>query len=147
MEGIALRKNRILFNYIRREWNNKAKEFGLSGFQCRILHILYLRSSNNIETVQKDLEKLFNSSKSGMCEILIAMQNNELIERVDSSKSRAKQIVLTKKGLDIHEKTSSIGLELEKVVTQNITKEEFEVFLNVMNTMISNLGGEDFNDW
>ena len=147
MEGIALRKIRILFNYIRREWNNKAKEFGPSGFQCRILHILYLRSSNNIETVQKDLEKLFNSSKSGMCEILIAMQNNELIERVDSSKSRAKQIVLTKKGLDIHEKTSSIGLELEKVVTQNITKEEFEVFLKVMNTMISNLGGEDFNDW
>lgn len=146
MEGIALRKIRILFNYIRREWNNKAKEFGFSGFQCRILHILYLRSSNNIETVQKDLEKLFNSSKSGMCEILIAMQNNELIERVDSSKSRAKQIVLTKKGLDIHEKTSSIGLELEKVVTQNITKEEFEVFLKVMNTMISNLGGEDFND-
>lgn len=146
MEGIALRKIRILFNYIRREWNNKAKEFGVSGFQCRILHTLYLRSSNNIETVQKDLEKLFNSSKSGMCEILIAMQNNELIERVDSSKSRAKQIVLTKKGLDIHEKTSSIGLELEKVITQNITKEEFEVFLNVMNTMISNLGGEDFND-
>ena len=146
MEDIALRKIRILFNYIRREWNNKAREFGLRGFQCRILHILYLRSSNNIETVQKDLEKLFNSSKSGMCEILIAMQNNELIERVDSSKSRAKQIVLTKKGLDIHEKTSSIGLELEKVVTQNITKEEFEVFLKVMNTMISNLGGEDFND-
>ena len=82
-----------------------------------------------------------------MCEILIAMENNELIKRIDSSNSRAKQIVLTKKGLDIHEKTSSIGLELEKVVTQNITKEEFEVFLNVMNTMISNLGGEDFNDW
>ena len=58
MEGIALRKIRILFNYIRREWNNKAKEFGLSGFQCRILHILSLRSSNNIETVQKDLETM-----------------------------------------------------------------------------------------
>lgn len=146
MEGVALRKIRILFNYIRREWNNKAKEFGCSGFQCRILHILYLRSSNNVETVQKDLEKLFNSSKSGMCEILIAMENNELIKRIDSSNSRAKQIVLTKKGLDIHNKTSSIGLELEDVVTKGITKEEFEVFLKVMNTMISNLGGEDFND-
>lgn len=146
MEGVALRKIRILFNYIRREWNNKAKEFGYSGFQCRILNILYLRSSNNVETVQKDLEKLFNSSKSGMCEILIAMENNELIKRIDSSNSRAKQIVLTKKGLDIHNKTSSIGLELEGVVTKGITKEEFEVFLKVMNTMISNLGGEDFND-
>ena len=67
MEGIVLRKVRILFNYIRREWNALAKIEGISGFQSRILHTIYLRDEKNIETVQKDLETIFNSSKSSMC--------------------------------------------------------------------------------
>lgn len=143
MEGIVLRKVRILFNYIRREWNALAKIEGISGFQSRILHTIYLRDEKNLETVQKDLETIFNSSKSSMCELLKTMEQNNLIERVDSPSQRAKKIVLTSKGKEFEEKTSSIGLYLEDIVTSNLSKEDLDNFNKIIDVMIKNIGKDD----
>ena len=78
-----------------------------------------------------------------MCELLKTMEQNNLIERVDSPSQRAKKIVLTSKGKEFEEKTSSIGLYLEDIVTSNLSKEDLDNFDKIIDVMIKNIGKDD----
>lgn len=138
---LILREIRVLFNYIRRELNSKTKEFGISGFQSRLLEFIYFKNLKNEEVVQKDLERIFNSSKSNMCELLISMENSGLINRIESSTQRAKKIICTTKGIEMFHKIDTSAEEVEEDIKKDISKSDLDNFNKVIEKMITNLGG------
>lgn len=102
--------------------------------------IEYLVRNQDKEVFQKDLEEILNLRRATVSGVLQTMEKNKLIDRVVSKyDSRVKKIILndnTKKlFLEKHNKL----LEVEKMITKDITNEELVTFNNVINKMKNNL--------
>lgn len=102
--------------------------------------IEYLVRNKDKEVFQKDLEEILNLRRATVSGVLQTMEKNKLIDRVVSKyDSRVKKIILndnTKKlFLEKHNKL----LEVEKMITKDITNEELVTFNNVINKMKNNL--------
>lgn len=89
---------------------------------------------------QKDFEQEFSIRPSTATRILQSMEKNGLITRAPVSyDARVKKILLTDKGLSLHQQAKSNIIKLERKLEQGLTKEELEIFFQVTEKIKDNL--------
>ena len=103
-----------------------------------ILCFLYEQKERDI--FQKDIEIEFSIRRSTATEILNLMEKNGLIKRMSYKKdARLKKILLTKKGLQIHQQTYNKIQIFEQKLKNNLTKEELGKFFSVLDKIKNNI--------
>lgn len=115
----------------------KMKKFP-SPTQMRIID--YILQNDKKPVYQKDLERVFNLRRATISEVLKTMEKNNIIERcVSEIDNRTKEIKLSKETKKIFDNNKRKFLELESIITNNISDNELEIFINVINKMKDNI--------
>lgn len=132
---------KIVSNLIKRKvesYLSNKHSICLTSFQGKIAGYLYLNKEKDI--FQKDLEEAFSVRRSTITEVLKLMEKNQLIEKQSVEKdARLKKIVLTQKAVELHFKIKEDLKEIEKMIKKDISNEELEVFINVLNKIRKNI--------
>ena len=109
----------------------------------QIVVIKYLINNKNSIVYQKDIEKKLGLRKSTVSGILGTMIKNGIIIRTDSSNDlRSKEIRLTETGYKLDKAMKKRAIEFEKILQNNISKEELEIFYKVTKQIQKNLEGD-----
>ena len=128
---------------------NMDKHFGpqhdrATMMQTWIIGFVQLRDSEGKDTFQKDIEEEFSINRSTTSEMLTLMNKRGLIERVPVDyDGRLKKIVLTQKSLEIHEWINQTMIQLHEKLTNDLSSEEIEIFMDITDKMIRNLSTDD----
>ena len=120
--------------------NNSQKEYidKLTGTHGWALG--YLHRNRDRDIFQKDFEKEFDIRRSTASHILSLMEENGMITRESVPyDARLKKIVLTEKAMNIEEEVMQFFDKLEQEFEKNITKEELEIFYNVLDKINDNI--------
>jgi len=117
------------------------KELPTSLTQIQI--IKYIIDNYNQDIYQKDLEDKLNLRRATISGVLKTMEKNKLIERISNKQDqRSKKIILNKKiSKKITEHFEKVN-EIENIIIKNISKEELEIFSNVLNKMKYNINSD-----
>lgn len=92
------------------------------------------------EVYQKDLEKVFDLRRATISGVLHTMEKNNLIIRTTSvSDSRTKTIKLSDKTKSIFVNNKKRLIELEKLMIKDISKNEIDYFIDIINKMKKNI--------
>lgn len=103
-----------------------------------ILCFLYQQKEKDI--FQKDIEIEFSIRRSTATEILNLMEKNGLIKRMNYKRdARLKKILLTEKGLQMHQQTYNKIQIFEQKLKNNLTKEEIEKFFSILDKIKNNI--------
>ena len=101
--------------------------------------IEYIINSDE-EVLQCDLEKAIKLRRATISGVLKTMEKKNLITRVISSKdARVKKIILSDKTKKMYLESKAKLEALEERITSNISDNEINIFLEVMNKMQENL--------
>lgn len=120
---------------------NKESTYQLTPVQIFIMKYL-IKNKNNI-VYQKDIEKKLGLRKSTVSGILGTMIKNNLISRTDSENDlRSKVICLTEEGYKLDKTMKNKAIDFEKLLQNNISKEDLEIFYKVTKQIQENLEGE-----
>ncbi len=110
--------------------------------QMQILE--YILKHENEVIYQKDLENIFHLSRATVSSVLQTMEKYCLINRVvDDIDTRTKKIILDQKAKEIFENHKKKFDELERRMIKDISKEELEIFNNVLKKMRLNISKEN----
>lgn len=100
----------------------------------------YILNHNEDEIYQRDLEKILNLRRATVSGVLQTMEKNGLIIRViDEMDARSKRIILSEDAKKLFSIKKKEFYEIEKRITSNISKEEINTFLIVIEKMKNNL--------
>ncbi len=137
---------RRLSNYIRRDIEKSSASGKIvlpKGVNGWAIHYFY--DNRDKEIFQRDFENRFSIRRSTASNILKTMEQNGFITRVSvESDARLKRIILTEKAIKIHEEIMRDIQCREQKLRTNVSEEEIEQFLGMINRFIANL--EDEND-
>ena len=128
---------------------NMDKHFGpqhdrATMMQTWIIGFVQLRDSEGKDIFQKDIEEEFSINRSTTSEMLTLMSKRKLIKRVPVDyDGRLKKIVLTQKSLEIHEWINQTMIQLHEKLTNGLSSEEIEIFMDITDKMIRNLSTDD----
>lgn len=100
----------------------------------------FLYMNRDKEIFQKDLEAQFSIARSTATGILQLMEKKGYLyrESVDWD-ARLKKIVLTQKGIQMHEDHIQHMDRMESILREGLSEEEVQLFLRVVRTMRENL--------
>lgn len=109
--------------------------------------IRYLYENIGKDVFQKDIEQKFSINRSTVTNIIQLMEKKGFIAR-ESVKydARLKKVVLTEKAVETHQKMEYLAKQMDEMLIADISAEEMEVFLRVMNKIKENAGKEKFDD-
>ena len=129
----------ILSRQVKRKIDEAVVKYDVTSVQCGLIeYISHAGKKGNVYA--KDIEKKFNMRRATIAEILSLMEKNGLIERkANDGDGRLKQIILTKKSLEIK---NSIKKEVNKVednLKKGLTEEEVNQFMKTLKKMSENL--------
>ena len=89
---------------------------------------------------QRELENIFHLPKSTLADMIQLLEKEELIKKVPFEEDgRKKQIVVTDKGREINLITEAQIMEVEDCMTKNISDEEIEMVVTVLEKMQQNV--------
>lgn len=126
-----------LSNKLRRKLDMLSSRAEFSGSQGRTLHFLLAQTE---DVFQKDIEEEYSIRPSTATELLKQMEKNGLILRQPVPyDNRLKRIVLTDKALTYRQQVVEDLTALEETLVSGISKEDLEVFFNVIEKMMDNL--------
>ncbi|MDS0524209.1 MarR family transcriptional regulator [Clostridium sp. SHJSY1] len=130
------KKINILAKRIHRRIDKETTQYGITSVQGRILGFIHYKKSKEMETFQKDIEEELDIRRSSVTSVLQLMEKNGLIERISVSKdARLKKIVVTKKGMEIHESVINIIMEIEKSLKDELSDDEEKLLLNLIDRL------------
>lgn len=100
----------------------------------------YILRHNEDEIYQRDLEEVLNLRRATVSGVLQTMEKNGLIIRViDEMDARSKKVILSEGAKKLFSMKKKKFYEIEKKITANISKEEINNFLIVIEKMKNNL--------
>ena len=119
--------------------NKKLEKIDLTNSQASILIYLY----KNKEIVnQRDIEKKFDLTNPTVNGILNRLENKDFIRRTISLKdARNKEIHLTEKSISLINEMRKEAKQLEKEMIAGISKEELNIFNDVLRKIFNNMQG------
>jgi len=104
------------------------------------LIIRYLHSNMSKDVFQKDIEEKFTIRRSTVTGVLQSMERNGyIIRETVPYDARLKKIVLTEKAINLHDQVMLEIEEFEKRITRNVSEEELEIFIQILNKFKRNL--------
>jgi len=116
----------------------------LSGSSMYLLEWAAKKTAKGKKLYQKDFEKNFGMTKSGISRSLDLLEKNSLIRRVaDEEDSRKKQIIVTEEGLKVTQEMNAEVKATEALLVKDLTKEECETMKRLLNRMIDNIKSEE----
>lgn len=108
--------------------------------QTQMQIISYIIKHQNEEVYQKDLEEVLNLRRATVSGVLHTMEKNNLIKRItDSKDTRVKKIILDGKTQEIFNKNEKKIEKLEKIITKDISKNNMDTFMKVLQKMKNNI--------
>lgn len=129
----------LLARYARKNYFSENQE-KITRTQSLFIGYIYDHSKKGEKVYQKDIEKHFSIRRSTATECLKKLELNDHIIRESSPlDGRLKEITLTNKTKQNMKKLDNNIKDVGKIVSQGISKEEFEVFKNVIVKMKNNL--------
>ena len=133
-----------MINCISNRLRNRSQEvhtqLGIGSAQGKILNYVLV-------VYQKDLEREFGLRPSTVTEMLNALEQKKLIQRVsDEWDGRYKKIVFTEKARSMKDRIRQEVEETEHLLLQGITKQEKQEFLCIAGKMLQNLEAERTNE-
>lgn len=147
-EGDNVKKNKVLYQIktldkmiIRtflKEDINKNIISNITPTQMQIL--TYVLEHKNENIYQRDLEDVLKLRRATVSGVLQTMEKNNLIVRInDLEDIRIKKIILNKKAEDIFKENEKRMEKIEKTITKDISKEDLDTFLKVIEIMKNNI--------
>lgn len=139
-----------MINCISNRLRNRSQEvhtqLGIGSAQGKILNYVLVESEAH-SVYQKDLEREFGLRPSTVTEMLNALEQKKLIQRVsDEWDGRYKKIVFTEKARSMKERIRQEVEETEHLLLQGITEQEKQEFLRIAGKMLQNLEAERTNE-
>jgi len=132
----------LLARYARKNYFSGDQE-KITRTQSLFIGYIYNHTKKGEKVYQKDIEKHFSIRRSTATECLKKLEaTGHIIRKSSSLDGRLKEITLTKKALLNMKKVDNSIKDVGKIVSQGISKEEFEVFKNVIVKMKNNLNQE-----
>ena len=121
-------------------------QLGIGSAQGKILNYVLVESEAH-SVYQKDLEREFGLRPSTVTEMLNALEQKKLIQRVsDEWDGRYKKIVFTEKARSMKDRIRQEVEETEHLLLQGITEQEKQEFLRIAGKMLQNLEAERTNE-
>lgn len=118
------------------EFNRRLQEHGTTRVQW--IALFYIGKAGEIS--QKELSDYMDIKESSMVRLIDRMEKEELVERrKDSEDRRITKIILTDKGKFLIEELMPRGQEFQDDVLKGISKEDLEVFKEVLQRMTDNI--------
>ena len=106
--------------------------------------IEYILNHTSEDIYQRDLEDILNLRRATVSGVLHTMEKNNLIRRVtDNEDTRSKKILLNNKEKEIFLQNQKKMDKTEQTITQNIPKEDLEVFSRVIQMMKNNMKNQN----
>lgn len=106
--------------------------------QIRIID--YILNNDRKPVYQKDLETVFNLRRATISEVLKTMEKNNMIVRtVSNYDTRTKEIKLSESTKKVFDNYKVKLLELENIVTKDISDDELNVFSLLIAKMKENI--------
>ena len=132
-----------MINCISNRLRNRSQEvhtqLGIGSAQGKILNYVLVESEAH-SVYQKDLEREFGLRPSTVTEMLNALEQKKLIQRVsDEWDGRYKKIVFTEKARSMKDRIRQEVEETEHLLLQGITEQEKQEFLRSAGKMLQNL--------
>lgn len=139
-----------MINCISNRLRNRSQEvhtqLGIGSAQGKILNYVLVESEAH-SVYQKDLEREFALRPSTVTEMLNALEQKKLIQRVsDEWDGRYKKIVFTEKARSMKDRIRQEVEETEHLLLQGITEQEKQEFLRIAGKMLQNLEAERTNE-
>ena len=139
-----------MINCISNRLRNRSQEvhtqLGIGSAQGKILNYVLVESEAH-SVYQKDLEREFGLRPSTVTEMLNALEQKKLIQRVsDEWDGRYKKIVFTEKARSMKDRIRQEVEETEHLLLQRITEQEKQEFLRIAGKMLQNLEAERTNE-
>ena len=129
----------ILSRQIKRKVDESVSKYDVTAVQCSFIKIIN-EGTRNGDVYAKDIEAKFNMRRATVAEILSLMEKNGLIERKSMSEdARLKEITLTKKSTEIINSVETEVKKVEKDLKKDLTEEELQNFMNILEKMSKNL--------
>lgn len=115
----------------------KRNNIDITPMQAKVIMTIY-KSSEPL--CQKDLEGPISCNKSTMSSIVSTMEKNDLLRRqVSENDSRINYLVLTDKGLEMVEYLKNDRSITEKILSDNVSDDEYTTFIEVIEKIRKNL--------
>ena len=139
-----------MINCISNRLRNRSQEvhtqLGIGSAQGKILNYVLVESEAH-SVYQKELEREFGLRPSTVTEMLNALEQKKLIQRVsDEWDGRYKKIVFTEKARSMKDRIRQEVEETEHLLLQGITEQEKQEFLRIAGKMLQNLEAERTNE-
>lgn len=129
---------KMLDNMIDRKICGSVEKNNLTHTQTRVLKFLY--DNRDRKVYQTTLEKEVDVRRSTISGVLDTMEKNNLIIRKNSSDdARKKEIALTLVSLNKHKEIAQKIANFERDLLRGITKEEVDIFIEVIDKLKGNL--------
>lgn len=133
------RKIEMLSRQIRRKVDESISSRDLTAKQAMILLVIYDLSKVK-DVYAKDIEDAFDMRRATVTGILQLMEKNGIIVREENNvDGRLKRIRLTQKAIDLRLKMKKNIQKVESNLLSDLSKEEIETFLKIMEKMSHNL--------
>lgn len=136
--GFEIKK---MANIIFRQLKKRLVDSGFDEVTVMHGHILgYLSRRKDTDVYQKDIAEAFGIGKSSVTNILQLMEKKGyLVCRTDDNDGRCKKIFITQKGEETHAATVRVIDMLHEELEENVTEEEKQVFMTVIDKMKKNI--------
>lgn len=103
-----------------------------------VLGFLYLH--RNEDVFQKDIEEEIGIRKSSVTSLINTLEKNGLISREQTkSDGRYKKVVLTSKGVEVHEEVMKELNRTEQILKSDLSEEDIEKFFELLDKIKANI--------
>ena len=129
----------MLSRKIKRKMDEAFFSYGITGTQAFMLKFIHEKQLNG-KVYAKTIENEFDMRKPTITGILQLMEQNKFIKRkAEGEDARLKEIVITKKGMEIVKTVDLKVQELEKNIAKGISQKEIKEFLKIAEKISTNL--------
>ena len=133
----------MLSRQIKRRMDKSVSEYEITGKQVSILLYIYEESKKR-DVYAKDIEVAFDMRRASVTGILQLMEKNGIIKREENNQdARLKNLILTTKAKEARNKLKKEIIQVEKILTKDISKKDLETFITIMQKMSFNLCQEE----
>lgn len=125
----------ILSNKFKRVINHKISKYDVTGIQGKIIGFIRFESEKR-DVFQKDIEEEFDIRRSSVTSVITLLEKKGYVKRVSVLKdARLKKLVLTEKGLELHNNVHNDIADFENYVKSELTEDELNIFIDILNRL------------
>lgn len=127
---------------IKMQIDSNLMQYDITNQQARVVGFIGEKQDEGITVYQKDIESYMDITGASVTNLLRGLEKKGFIERIRSaSDDRVKELSLTLKGKELIATFNSVFSETENKIVQGMTKEQKELFLELLKMVINNFDG------